>query len=253
MPSIHTRHPTRPRARRGGVLFDGPPPPLRGRVRGRAARARLAGWPIVLFWPQAWLTLCTIVEMVLLITLVAVIVEPGRTDAVLAETIWGLVLVSVILVQAVLYYSARRRATLGWPHGHRTSVSNSDPLGADVLARIADLDVAMAIGLDTAAAAVALPDDDLVMARGIATRATGALRELRAQTVALDRAAASTASPDAERLVAARQTIKLRLTRGLRDCAEFASVAGTPGTDDFRRRFAEAAERVSILVADINP
>ena len=245
MPSIRTRHPARPRARRGAALFDGPPP----RLRGRAARARLAGWPIVLFWPLAWLTLCTIVEMVLLIALVAVIVEPGRTDGVLAATIGDVVLVGVIWVQALLYYSVRRGATLGRPHGLRDSLPD-----ADVLARIADLDVAMATALDTAGAAAVLPGDDIALARTIATRAAGALRELRAQTVALDRAAAGAVSPDAERLAAARQTIQLRLTRGLRDCAEFASVAGTPAMDDdFRRRFGDAAERVSILVADINP
>jgi hypothetical protein len=71
--------------------------------------------------------------------------------------------------------------------------------------------------------------------------------------VALGRVVATALSPDQQRLTAARQTVRLRLMRGLRDCEEFASVAAAPGVDDFPRRFADAAERVSILVADVNP
>jgi hypothetical protein len=161
------------------------------------------------------------------------------------------VLVGIIWVQALLYYQARRRQALGRPHHGAARMLPADSLGADVPVKIADVDRAMTAGLDTASAA--LSDDDLATARSIATRATGALRELRAQAMALDRAVGSAVSPDVERLVAARQTIILRLTRGLRDCAEFASVAGTPETHDFRPKFSAAAERVSILVADINP
>ena len=204
--------------------------------------------------------LCTMAEIVLAVALVDAVVAPDRTDPDAAGTIRDLVglvvLVGVIWVQAALYCQARQRVLSRWPYTHHAALGrptpHPDPLDPDMMTRIADLELALSTALADAAVVAALSDDDLVMARRIATRATAALRALRAQAVTLDRAAAAALPPDQHQLRAARQTVRLRLMRGLRDCDAFLSVAGAPSTGDFARRFTDAVAPVSALVADAN-
>jgi hypothetical protein len=237
MPSSRARFPTRsggrPRtlgtarfARGGGVLVP-------------AART-----PAGFVWLRVLVTLCTLAEIVLLVLVMS--------GALAWHMIGFVVLWTIIWAQLVFVYRTSRRSALGRrPHSPR-----SDVLGTDVMIRIADIERALTTALDTLGAAgpaTRLSEDDLVVARRVAARGPAALRDLRGQMVALGRVVATALSPDQQRLTAARQTVRLRLMRGLRDCEEFASVAATPGTDDFPWRFADAAERVSILVADVNP
>lgn len=247
MPSVHTRHPTRLSARWGAASFHGPPPPLLPR---RYVRSLLAGWPVVLFWPTAWLTLCTTGVGIVLILLVSGLV----TGAGSGHLVGILLLLCVIWTQALLYYRLRQRERLGWPHAHGpAAVRVADPLGTELMVGIADLEHVLHSALGDADVVAAIPHDELTMVRMIATRAIAALRELRDQTVALGRAAAVTVSPDQERLAGARETVRLRLMRGMRDCTELAVIASTPDADDFRPRFAATAARLATLVADVNP
>jgi hypothetical protein len=169
------------------------------------------------------------------------------------------VLVGVIWLQTLFWYHYQHRRAHGSPHAHVavTAGPYRDPLGTDLMVRIADVELALTRAFAALAsagpAAALLPPDDVAMAGRIATRGPAALRDLRGQFVALGRAATTALSPDRERLASARQLIRLRLVRGLRDCEELAAVAGTPYVDDFPRVFTAATERVSILVADVNP
>jgi len=240
MPSVHTRHPARPRARWGAESHFGPPPQL----HRRQLRARLAGRPLALFWPALWLAQCSVAVAYVLFELVS-----GSHGLVAI-----VILLGIIWAQAVLYYRIRRREMLEWPHARRpAAVPMTDPLGTELMIAIADLERVLLAALDEEGVVAAVPADELTMVRMIATRAVGALRELRDQTVALDRAAAVTVSPDQERLAGARETVRLRLMRGMRDCTELAVVATTPDAGDFRPRFAAAATRLTALVADVNP
>jgi hypothetical protein len=212
-------------------------------MRGGGVLAPATRPPAGFVWLRVLLTLCTLAEIVLL-----VLVAFGALSR---DLIGFVVLWSVIWAQLLYLYRTRRRSALGWPHA-----AGLDALGTEIMIRIADIEQALTTALDalgTAGPATRLSEDDLAVARRVAARGPAALRDLRGQMVALGRVVATALSPDQQRLTAARQTVRLRLMRGLRDCEEFASVAATPGADDFPRRFADAAERVSILVADVNP
>jgi hypothetical protein len=215
----------------------------------------LARPPDGLILARLWLAASSIAACGLLIALVAQVVAPGH--AVQDSTIGFAVLVGIIWVQTLWHFVVRRRQVLGSRHAYGPLAPQVDVLATDVMVRIADIEVAMTRALDALDAAgpgvVPVSDDDLAVARRIAVRGPAALRDLRGQMVALGRVVTTALSPDQQRLTAAGHTVRLRLQRGLRDCEEFASVAATPQSHDFRRRFADAAERVSILVADVNP
>lgn len=212
-------------------------------MRRRHARARLAGQPFVLPFSRAWLALCT----------VAVATELfGLFTGSLRSLVGQLILFGIIWIQALLYYRARRRDVFEWPR-RSVAAGTSDPLGTELLIAIGDVERVLFAALDEEGVVAAVPADELATIRMVATRAVGALRELRDQTIALDRATAGTVSPDRERLAGARETVRLRLMRGMRDCTELAVVASTPDADDFRPRFAAAATRLTALVADVKP
>lgn len=247
MPSVHTRHPARPRARWGAESYYGPPP----RLRRRHVRAGLARWPVGLYVWKVWLALVTVAVAFVLFELSTGLLVPGGDRGPL-----GLVLITLGFVwgHGLLCYQVRRREVLAWPHaGRQAAVRVTDPLGTDLLVAIGDLERVLLAALHEEGVVAAVPTDELTMVRMIATRAVGALRELRDQTIALGRAVAVTMPPDRDRLAGARETVRLRLMRGMRDCTELAVVASTPDADDFRPRFAAAATRLTALVADVKP
>jgi hypothetical protein len=87
----------------------------------------------------------------------------------------------------------------------------------------------------------------------VRSRAVPALRQLRAQSLAVDRATSAVLSPGSERLVAARHTVDQRLTRAVADCETLVEIAGAPAADDFRPQFGPAVSRVHSMIGELLP
>ncbi|HEX4704436.1 MAG TPA: hypothetical protein VH352_20080 [Pseudonocardiaceae bacterium] len=229
------------------------------KISTRTGRVMSHRWLAVRIWTRVWLTVCTVATFALVGTLVSEIAthdDPDRTDSIGGIAVI-LGLVGIIWLQALLYHRMRRRqepGRFGWrsaePPRHLAERHLAD-LGADTMVRIANLELSLTEAFDTLGPYV--PADDLVLARQIGIRAAAALRDLRAQSLTLSRHTAAALAPDRQRLAAARRAVILRLTRGLRDCEDVVLVASTPEVDNFRLKFTDAVERMSILVADINP
>jgi hypothetical protein len=254
MPSRRVHRPARS-SRTGGAAGISPfgSPPVPDDVPIRINIRSTGRWLAIRIWTGVWLTTCAAATVTFAIVLIMVIAEPnqpGRADQI-DGTIVLLGLLGVIWVQALLHYRLRRRQLPGF---RRHTTKPQQPLldlGSDTMVRIANVELALAAAFDTLGPYVS--EDDLAMARRIGTRAAAALRDLRAQSLTLSRHTTAALAPDRQRLAAARRAVTLRLTRGLRDCEDVVLVANTPEIDDFRRKFTDAVERMSILVADINP
>jgi hypothetical protein len=124
----------------------------------------------------------------------------------------------------------------------------------DLLRRITAIDIALPAVLDQLTeSTTTASEDDLAKAHQVRSQAVSALRELRAQSLAVQRATSAVLSPDSERLVAARHTIDQRLTRALADCETLIAIAGAPDAADFPQKFGPAVSRLYRMVGEVMP
>jgi hypothetical protein len=198
--------------------------------------------------------------VVMAIVTVGITVAPDPTDPdpvgsiIAAAMVTGLVV--IIWLQALVHQQAGLRMAAGWRRLTLATWQRGDAsvLGMELLRRITAIDVALPATLDRLTeSTTTATEDDLAKAHEVRNRAVPALRELRAQSLAVARATTVVLSSDKERLAGARHTVDQRLTHALIDCETLVTIAGAPDAADFREKFGPAVARVHGMVGEVMP
>jgi hypothetical protein len=194
----------------------------------------------------------------MVIALVATIVSPDPTDTDPAGTILGGALVTglvlIIWLQALLHRQAGHRRAFGWRMQSLRTRRRADPHspGMDLQRRITAVGTSLPAALDRLTeSTTTAAEDDLAKAHQVRGKAGAALRELRAQSLAVERATSAALSPDSERLAAAQHTIDQRLAHAVTDCETLVKIAGTPDAADFRQQFESTVARLHDMIGEV--